>query len=263
MRRSSSEILMNLALNSRDAMPAGGKLTLELDAASFEEEYVGERSSVPAGDYAVLSVSDTGIGMTPEVRDRVFEPFFTTKGVGQGTGLGLAVCHGIVKQLGGHVWVYSEPGHGTTFKIYVPRVRSDAAIVPKASDDAELGGTETVLLVEDEPSVRAAVVRMLATRGYLVLVAPDADEALRVARAHSGPLHLLLTDLVLPTMTGRELGEILSRERSELRVVYMSGYTDDAIVRHGMLDAGVAFLQKPFSSRALLRKLRDALDMPN
>jgi CheY-like chemotaxis protein len=209
----------------------------------------------------MLAVSDTGIGMTPEIRTHIFEPFFTTKGPGKGTGLGLAVVYGVVKQSGGYVSVYSEPGQGTVFKVYFPvvnekttRSRSLPAINPLAP------GTETILLAEDEDAVRTMVQHVLRGSGYTVLAANRGIEALRLADEHPGTIHLLITDVVMPEMGGRELVERLARQRPDIKVLYLSGYTTDAIVRHGVLQAEVAFLQKPFTMAALTNKVRQVLE---
>ncbi len=213
------------------------------------------------GRYVMLAVSDTGIGMDEETRSHVFEPFFTTKEQGKGTGLGLATVYGIVKQSGGYVWVYSEPGRGATFKVYLPRVDEPVETPDTAPAEQPVeGGRETVLLAEDDPSVREIVAQVLAQKGYRVLRAPDGQTALMMARGHGAEIHLLVTDLVMPGMTGRELAEALTVERPDLRVLYMSGYTDDAVVRHGVLDAGMQYLQKPFAPRALASKVREILD---
>jgi CheY-like chemotaxis protein len=244
------QVLMNLAVNARDAMPRGGKLTIETHNVEIE-----------SGPAVLLAVSDTGAGMDEETKSRIFEPFFTTKEQGRGTGLGLATVYGIVKQSGGVIWVYSEPGKGATFKIYLPRV--DEPVSPKpdaAAPSGSLGGTETVLLVEDEDRVRAVVRQLLERQGYTVLAAPDADVGLARAVAWSGPIHLLVTDVVLRGMSGRDLAARLAAERPETRVLYMSGYAADAVVRHGTLQPGLAYIQKPFTPDGLARKVRAVLD---
>ena len=255
------QVILNLAVNSRDAMPHGGRITIETANVELDEAYARDHAGAAPGAYVMLAVSDTGIGMDAETRSHIFEPFFTTKEQGKGTGLGLATVYGIVKQSGGYVWVYSEPGRGATFKIYLPRV--DAPADARATAPAEppvAGGRETVLLAEDDPSVRAIVSDVLAQKGYRVLRANDGQAALEMARAQSGRIHLLVTDIVMPGMTGRDLAEALSVERPGLRVLYMSGYTDDAVVRHGVLEEGVPYLQKPFSPRTLASKVREVLD---
>jgi two-component system cell cycle sensor histidine kinase/response regulator CckA len=255
------QVILNLAVNSRDAMPNGGSLTIETANVELDEAYTREHAGVLPGRYVMLAVSDTGIGMDAEIRSHIFEPFFTTKEQGMGTGLGLATVYGIVRQSGGYVWVYSEPGRGATFKIYLPQVDElpEVASLP-APVQPVAGGRETVLLAEDDASVRAVVSDVLAQKGYRVLRAPDGQAALEMARAQQGVIHLLVTDIVMPGMTGRELAEALTAERPGLRVLYMSGYTDDAVVRHGVLDEGMPYLQKPFAPRALAFKVREVLD---
>ncbi|MHB8763194.1 MAG: response regulator [Deferrisomatales bacterium] len=254
------QILMNLAINARDAMPGGGRLTLETANVVLDEAYAREHPSVTPGPHVLLAVSDTGTGMGPEVLAHVFEPFFTTKERGKGTGLGLATVYGIVKQAGGHVWVYSEPGHGTAFKVYFPRAEGRAETRALPVDEAPLLGSETVLVVEDEAVVRDLVRCILTGRGYRVVDAPNPAEALGICRSMPEPVHLLLTDVVMPGMGGRQLAERLAAERPGLKVLYMSGYLDNAIVHHGVLDPGVHFLQKPFTPLALARKVRQVLD---
>jgi two-component system cell cycle sensor histidine kinase/response regulator CckA len=255
------QVIMNLAVNSRDAMPTGGSLTIETANVDLDEAYAREHAGASPGRYVMLAVSDTGIGMDAETRSQIFEPFFTTKELGKGTGLGLATVYGIVKQSGGYVWVDSEPGRGATFKIYLPRVEEAVeGAVPETREQPVTGGRETVLLAEDDPSVRAVVSDVLARKGYRVLRAPDGQAALQMARGQPGEIHLLLTDLVMPGMTGRELVETLSVERPGLRVLYMSGYTDDTVVRHGVLEEGMPYLQKPFTPQALALKVREVLD---
>jgi CheY-like chemotaxis protein len=253
------QILMNLAVNARDAMPSGGRLTLETANVDFDAAYVTAHPLAKPGRYVLLAVSDTGHGMDAQTQARVFEPFFTTKEVGKGTGLGLATVYGIVKQSGGSIWVYSEPSHGTSFKIYLPRV--DEPVVPISDVVPELeGGSETVLLVEDLPAVRMVARQMLERHGYAVLEAPDAATALRLAEMHVGPIQLLLTDVVMPDISGKSLANQLVQRLPHLKVLYMSGYTDDAIVRHGVLQEGIAYLQKPFTPAVLARKVRAVLD---
>lgn len=255
------QVLMNLAINARDAMPKGGKLTIETGNVDVDEEYAVHHFSVCPGRYVVLAISDTGCGMDEETQSHIFDPFFTTKELGKGTGLGLSTVYGIVKQSGGNIWVYSEVGRGTTFKIYLPcvddvpedqRVRADAATL-------EIG-TETVLLVEDEERVRDMTKEILQESGYKVLEAKHGQDALLVAGQHPGIIHLMLSDVVMPLMSGRELAEQLAPLRKEMKVLYMSGYTDDAIVHHGVLDEGMSFIEKPFTPNGLARKVRETLN---
>jgi CheY-like chemotaxis protein len=211
----------------------------------------------------MLAVSDTGVGMDAVTRARVFEPFFTTKPKGKGTGLGLATVYGIVKQSGGYIWVYSEPGRGTTFKIYLPQVEDAAEPAARSPvPPASMRGSETVLVVEDEETVRNLIQKVLKANGYTVLVAGSGSEAERVAAQHAGPIHLLMTDVVLPGLNGLQVAQLLTAARPGIRVLYFSGYTDNAVVRHGMLEPGVAFLQKPFTPAVLGRKVREVLDGP-
>jgi PAS domain S-box-containing protein len=256
------QVLVNLAVNARDAMPKGGKLTIETANVTLSQAYARQHAEVTPGEYVMLAVSDTGIGMTEEVKAHIFEPFFTTKEMGKGTGLGLATCFGIVKQIGGHIWVYSEPDQGTTFKIYLPRVEAAADLSAKPEEVDDLPrGTETVLLVEDEPAVRVVAVQTLQEQGYTVLEAANGDEALRVAQERAEEaIHLLLTDVVMPRMSGKELASQLKTIRPGLKVLFISGYTDNAIIHNGVLEPGIAFLQKPFTPEVLARKVREVLD---
>jgi two-component system, cell cycle sensor histidine kinase and response regulator CckA len=255
------QVLLNLVVNARDAMPGGGKLTIETANVRLDERYVGEHPKMQLGDFVVVAVTDTGTGMTDEVKARLFEPFFTTKERGRGTGLGLATCYGLVTQAGGRIWVYSEIGRGTTFKIYLPRAHGVAAKpASRAHEPAPRGGDETILLVEDEPAIRQAAERALVQAGYTVLSAETGAAALHKSRANEGPIHLLLTDVVMPEMSGKDLASQLASERPELKVLYMSGYTDNAIVHDGTLDPDVLFLQKPFVPVTLLARVRAALD---
>ena len=256
------QVILNLAVNARDAMPHGGRLTIETADARLDASYArGHPGSAP-GRHVMIAVTDSGTGMDAETRAHLFEPFFTTKEMGKGTGLGLATVYGIVRQSGGSVWVYSEPGRGATFKIYLPVVDEPLDAVEDAVRVPVSGGTEVVLLAEDDPAVRSVVADVLGQRGYRVLRAPDGQAALEMARAHAGAIQLLVTDVVMPGMTGRELADALAAERPGLRTVYMSGYTDDAVIRHGVLQEGMAYLQKPFAPDALVAKVREVLDRP-
>ncbi len=256
------QILMNLAVNARDAMPGGGKLAIELSCVTLDGDLPRELAATGPGRYCVLSARDSGHGMEAETRERIFEPFFTTKERGKGTGLGLSTVYGIVKQSSGMISVASEPGSWTQFTIHLPLQEPEQAPPPLASRGRASPGSETVLLAEDEPGVRAIGRELLALNGYLVLEAENGVEALEVAARHQGPIHLLLTDVVMPRMGGRELAERLAAARPGIRLLFISGFTDDTVVRHGVLDAGVAFLQKPFTLESLSLKVREVLDAP-
>jgi PAS domain S-box-containing protein len=258
------QVILNLAVNARDAMPRGGRLVVQTGNVDLDEVYARRCPEVTAGSYALLELRDNGYGMTADVKAHIFEPFFTTKGVGKGTGLGLAVVHGVVSQSGGHIEVDSEPGRGTSFKIYLPRAQPTSHPTTSAAQvKVSPGGHETVLLVEDAQAVREVNSRILVQRGYVVLEACDGQEALRVAGQHRGPIHLLLTDVVMPAMGGRQLVEQLSALHPEMKVLYVSGYPDDAVLRHGVREGEVNFLQKPFSPLVLAQKVRDVLDTPS
>jgi PAS domain S-box-containing protein len=256
------QVIMNLVVNSRDAMPGGGKLTIETSNVRIDEEYARRRSGVKPGEYVMLAVSDTGRGMSPEVQGRIFEPFFTTKDAGKGTGLGLSTVYGIVKQTGGNVWVYSEEGMGSAFKVYLPAVPDSEKIAGKSEkrEKRSARGTETLLLAEDEEVVRNIIRAVLGSNGYQVIEARDGREALEIADRHQGPIDLLLTDVIMPEINGKDLATCLVEKHPEAKVLYMSGYTENAIVHHGVLDAGTAFLQKPFRADALAQKVREVLD---
>jgi nitrogen-specific signal transduction histidine kinase/CheY-like chemotaxis protein len=255
------QAVINLAVNARDAMPQGGRLVIETRDADLDEGHAAGLPEVRPGRYVLVSVSDTGQGMDEATRARIFEPFFTTKGPGKGTGLGLAMVYGFVKQSGGHVEVASEPGRGATFNVYLPRAEET---VPWARSAQGLltvpQGTETVLVVEDEDAVRNLARLTLQSNGYTVLEARDGYEAVWVAQQHPGPIHILVTDLVMPRMSGRQLADLLARARPQTRILFMSGHTDETVLRHGVVEASVAFLQKPFRPTDLARKVREVLD---
>jgi two-component system, cell cycle sensor histidine kinase and response regulator CckA len=255
------QIIMNLAVNARDSMPAGGRLTIETEDVELDELYVRQHPEIDPGPYVMLAVTDSGHGMTPQVMARIFEPFFTTKERGKGTGLGLGIVHGIVKQSGGSIYVYSEPGRGTAIKVYLPRLHG---VTEVATAKFPLGdiprGTETILVAEDETGLRDIVSKMLSGLGYTVLVGVDGQDALHVAAAHEGPIHLLLTDVIMPGISGRELSNSLVRLRPALKVLYISGYTDDSVIAQGARSNQIPFLQKPFAAVDLAKKIRGVLD---
>jgi PAS domain S-box-containing protein len=252
------QVILNLAVNARDAMPQGGKLTVETRNVVLDEEYARGRPDARAGPHVLLAVSDTGCGMSEEVKARAFEPFFTTKGE-RGTGLGLATVYGAVKQAGGHVALYSEPGRGSTFSVYLPRASGQPASGRSSLGLRLPGGSETVLLVEDDPALRALAERVLSGCGYEVLAAADGAEALEAAGRHGGAIDLLVTDVVMPRLGGGQLAQRLAASRPGMKVLYVSGYADDAVVRHGVLRQGAPFLHKPFSAAALAQKVREVL----
>jgi two-component system, cell cycle sensor histidine kinase and response regulator CckA len=254
------QVLLNLAVNARDAMPTGGKLLIETANVDLAEQYAELHPPVVPGRYVMLAVTDTGVGMDAQTKAKAFEPFFTTKGKGKGTGLGLSTVYGIVKQSGGYIWVYSEVGRGTTFKVYLPRVDAPAQPLAPPRETGTLAGTETILLAEDDEMLRPLSQGLLEKLGYQVLAAENATQALALAGAHVGPIHVLVADVVMPGASGRELARRLAEVRPDTKVLFVSGYTDDAIVHHGMLEPRLNFLQKPFTPDALARKVREVLD---
>jgi CheY-like chemotaxis protein len=253
------QILINLAVNARDAMPAGGRLTIETENIHLEEGYCRDHAGFIPGDFVRLSVSDNGSGMEPETLAHVFEPFFTTKEVGKGTGLGLATVYGIVKQGGGFINAYSEPGQGTTFTIYLPRISGEVAVSSESDDVAMAAGTETVLLVEDDDMVRGMTRAMLERIGYTVQAVSTPEAALVFFESDDEAVDLLMTDVVMPEMNGKELRDRIAAIRPDIKTLFMSGYTANVIVQHGVLDEGVHFIQKPFSMNHLARMVRKAL----
>jgi len=254
------QVVMNLAVNARDAMPDGGRLTIETADVELDDAYAEQHVGVEPGPYVMLAISDDGCGMDAATRERLFEPFFTTKEGGRGTGLGLATVYGIVKQSGGHIWIYSEPGQGTTFRVYLPRVEGAAPAPRREAPAPAAGGGETVLVVEDQEALRQLLARLLTAAGYRVLTAANGVEALRASAAHDGAVHLVLTDVVMPEMGGLELTASLRARHPGLRVLFMSGYTEEAVARHGVLDPARNFLGKPFTAADLARRVRELLD---
>jgi CheY-like chemotaxis protein len=258
------QVIMNLVVNARDAMPNGGRILIETSNVELNDAYSQDHAAVRPGRYVMLAVTDTGIGMTSDTVAHIFEPFYTTKESGRGTGLGLSTVYGIVKQSGGYIWVYSEPGKGTTFKVYLPRVedRVEVSSTAQTPAPAACDGKETILLVEDEAAVRELTRMVLSKRGYSVLEALNPADAEQLAGSHGSEIHLLLTDVVMPGMSGRELAKRLTAQRRNLRVLYMSGYTYNVIAEGGTLEEGLSFLQKPFTPQVLAQKVRETLDRP-
>jgi CheY-like chemotaxis protein len=258
------QVVMNLAANGRDAMPDGGRLTIETTNVVLDADSAQQHPGAVPGPYVVLTVNDTGVGMDQETQARLFEPFFTTKELGQGTGLGLATVYGIVTQSQGSIWLHSEPGHGSTFKVYFPVVGAETvAALPTRREAPSLTGDETILIVEDQAQARTVTGEMLRRHGYSVIEAANGPEAIVKSAEHEGKIDMLLTDVVLPAMSGRRVADLMQSVRTSLRVIYMSGYTTDAIVHHGMLDPGLVLIQKPYTAEALLRKIREVFDSPD
>jgi two-component system cell cycle sensor histidine kinase/response regulator CckA len=257
------QVLMNLAGNARDAMPDGGKLTIETAAIRLDEAYIQKHAAVPAGNYILLTVTDSGVGIAPQHLPHIFEPFYSTKEASKGTGLGLATVYGIIKQSGGFVWVYSEPGLGTTFKIYLPDVPAESGEVPLVlvAENPAARGCETILLVEDEPAVRQSEKEFLLLNGYIVLEASDGEDALHLAANFKGKIDLMITDVVMPHMGGTKLAEQLHTSRPNLKVLFVSGYAEETVLRQGSIDISTSFLQKPFSLKTLARKIRAVIEV--
>ncbi len=255
------QVIFNLAVNARDAMPTGGRITIETASAQLDKQYAKTHLGVKPGEYVLIAVSDTGHGMDAETKSHIFEPFFTTKEQGKGTGLGLATVYGIVKQSGGDIWVYSEPGKGTAFKVYFPRVYESEARPSRPGMSLEKNlGAETILVVEDEQGVRELIAEMLRQQGYQVLKAANGAEAIRIAEGHEGAIHMLVTDVVMPQMGGKQLADTLVPLRPAMKVLYLSGYTENTVVDHGVLVPGFEFLGKPFTHESLAKKIREVLD---
>jgi CheY-like chemotaxis protein len=255
------QIIMNLAVNARDAMPEGGRLAIETRIASMDAAAAADSLMAP-GSYVMLVVEDTGVGMDRETQAHMFEPFFTTKEMGRGTGLGLSTVYGIVKQSGGYIWVDSDLSRGTTFSIYLPRIAEKAPLVPREGHAGPLWGTETILLVEDEAMLRDMLCETLESHGYTVLVARNGTEAPQTAASYAGVIELMVTDVIMPGLTGPKVVERIAPSRPEMRVLYISGYSDESVVRNGVVSPGTAFLSKPFTPEAFLGKVRDLLKAP-
>jgi len=252
-------VVLNLVINARDAMPGGGKLTIETANVELDQSYARDHIGVNPGPHVLLAVADSGIGLDPETKAHLFEPFYTTKAQAQGGGLGLPTVYGIVKQSGGFIWAYSETGHGTVFKIYLPKTNQALAVFHPAAPRPAPTGSETILVVEDDDAVRQLICETLGAHGYAVLEASSGEQALLVAQTRRGPIDLLLTDVVLTGIGGPEVAQRLSEQRPNTKILYMSGYTDQAIVHHGILAQRMHFIQKPFAPTALARKIRQVL----
>jgi two-component system, cell cycle sensor histidine kinase and response regulator CckA len=255
------QVIMNLVINARDAMPRGGSLTIETQNVYLEDDYISQHIEISPGAFVRMTVTDTGDGMDELTRRRVFEPFFTTKEIGKGTGLGLSTVYGIVKQSGGDIMVYSEIGHGTTFKVYLPSVDQSVEQPQWVADrDHQYAGTETILLVEDDDVVRRLVCEVLTSNGYRILEAKSGKAALSICRSHAGVIHLLLTDVIMPAMGGRELKDKVTNLCPDVKILFMSGYTDDSVANRGIYDADFAFIEKPFTPDGLARRVREVLE---
>lgn len=255
------QVIMNLVVNAQDAMPEGGILTIETAQVDLDENYAKQKNGVTAGSYVMLAISDNGIGMDEDTFNQLFEPFFTTKEQGKGTGLGMSTAYGIIKQHGGNIWAYSEPGQGTTIKIYLPVTTKPGEVIPRADHRKPVSkGMETVLLAEDDQQVRNLTKAILERYGYKVLVAGSGQEALSIVINHEGPIQLLITDVIMPDMNGKELYQKISKDYPEIKVLYMSGYTDNVIAHHGGIDPGVNFIEKPFNVKTLAAKVRQVLE---
>jgi len=253
------QVLLNLGVNGRDAMLNGGRLMIETSVVDLDNDFVDQHAESQAGEHVLLAVSDTGTGMPEDVRQKIFEPFFTTKEVGKGTGLGLSTVYGIVKQHGGQIYVYSELGKGTTFKIFLPASQSKALEQEKEQAEAIPAGKETVLLAEDDATIRRMIQLTMESEGYTILAATNGQEAIEISSSYEGDIHLLLTDVIMPKLNGQELANTVQQSRPEMEVIFMSGYTDDAISHHGVLEPGVHFIQKPITPSILAKKLREVL----